>query len=136
MFLTLHHRFVIYSASQIYSGDFSKFCGLLRIMNFMIKVLDYPSSTTYFLNILLPLLETISSSLLHFFFLTFMFNLAHNLQFLGRSLFSNVRKIQPSPVFFSIDSYHAQCSYTNIQQTKIAVTKIQLSFQSRASAWR
>ena len=66
----------------------------------ILKVLDYPSSTTYFLSILLPLLETISSSLLHFFFLTFMFNLAHNLQFLGRSLFSNVRKIQPSPVFF------------------------------------
>ena len=77
----------------------------------MIKVLEYPSSTTYFLNILLPLLETISSSLLHFFFLTFMFNLAHNLQFLGRSLFSNVRKIQPSPVFFSIDSQHAPAHF-------------------------
>ena len=27
----LHHRFVLCSASQIYGGDFTKFCGLLRI---------------------------------------------------------------------------------------------------------
>ena len=27
----LHRRFVLCSASQIYGGDFAKFCGLLRI---------------------------------------------------------------------------------------------------------
>ena len=27
----LHGRFVLFSASQIYGGDFAKFCGLLRI---------------------------------------------------------------------------------------------------------
>ena len=27
----LHDRFVLFSASQIYGGDFAKFCGLLRI---------------------------------------------------------------------------------------------------------
>ena len=27
----LHRRFVLWSASQIYNGDFAKMCGLLRI---------------------------------------------------------------------------------------------------------
>ena len=30
-FENLHRKFVLCSASQIYSGDFAKYCGLLRI---------------------------------------------------------------------------------------------------------
>ena len=36
----LHLRFVLCSASQIYSGDFSKFCGLLSIYKSKNNLMD------------------------------------------------------------------------------------------------
>ena len=39
---TLHHRFVLCTASQKQGGDFAKFCGLLRIYELYIVVRAKP----------------------------------------------------------------------------------------------
>ena len=40
----LHCRFVLCSNGQVYGGDFAKFCGFLRIINFTANLISKPAT--------------------------------------------------------------------------------------------
>ena len=76
----LHRRFVLCSASQIYDGDFAKFCGLLRIYELL----------TYFSFFYFRFLTKKANSS---FPLVFLEKTRANFFILGKSLCSAIRVI-------------------------------------------